>query len=227
MYSHRDASEARRATTLVLDHVPLDPGALVLDVACGAGRHVGEFQRAGYRAVGLDLSFVLLERARRHGRAVVRGDMRHLPFASDRFALTTNFFTSFGYFPEPEEDARVLAEIGRVLAHGGFFALDFLNADRVRAELRERDERTIRGRRVVQTRSLVEEGAIIQKRIEIHDPADRLPHTFFERVRLYGPEELDDLLDRHDLITEHRFGDYDGSPLSPASPRAIFIGRRR
>jgi SAM-dependent methyltransferase len=153
--------------------------------------------------------------------------MRELPFASDTFRLVTNFFTSFGYFPDPREDARVLAEVHRVLQGGGSFALDFLNAERVRAELRPHEEREVNGRRIVQTRSLAEGGCVVQKRIEIHDPDDRCPRTFYERVRLYNAEDLEDLLDAHDLITEYRFGDYQGAPLSAGAPRVIYIGRSR
>jgi SAM-dependent methyltransferase len=227
MYAHRDEREARRAVDLVLDHAKTSAGARALDVACGSGRHLRHLRDRGIAATGLDLSLPLVARACARGFPVVRGDMRCLPFRSDYFDLATNFFTSFGYFLTAEEDARVLGEIRRVLRPRGAFALDFLNAERVRAELPATDERVVRGRRLVQTRALAEDGRIVEKRIEIHDPADRLPHTFYERVRLYSADELDSLLDEHDLVTHYRFGDYDASPLAGDSPRAIFVGRCR
>lgn len=225
IYPHRDQGEARRAVALVLDHAPVAEGGRVLDVACGAGRHLKALHQRGLNAFGLDLSLPLLKRARAQGRQVVRGDMRVLPFASEAFRLVTNFFTSFGYFQDTEDDQRVLGEVRRVLRSGGFFAFDFLNAERVRSELRERDEHEVDGKRVVQFRSLIEAGHVVEKKIEIHDPADRVPRTFYERVRLYSIDELEAMLTRAGLHVNHAFGDYGGGPPSAAAPRAILIGR--
>ncbi|HEV2130703.1 MAG TPA: class I SAM-dependent methyltransferase [Longimicrobiaceae bacterium] len=225
VYPHRDQREARRAVQMVLAHTGAAEGGRVLDLACGTGRHLNELLACGLEAVGLDLSLPLLQRANPAGLSVVRGDMRDLPFSGGSFALVTSFFTSFGYFADPADDLRVLVEVRRVLRDDGAFALDFLNAARVRAELRPSDEHEIRGVRVVQFRSLVEGGRYVEKRIEIHDPADQLPRTFFERVRLYAPAELQRLLEERGLHTTHSFGDYEGAPLAPGSARVILIGR--
>ena len=114
LYPHRDAGEAVAGVELVLSTLG-NPQGTVLDLACGAGRHMLELERRGHVVVGLDLSAPLLRQARTSdpGLLLARGDMRNLPFADSSFGLVVNFFTSFGYFAEPEEDLRVLAEIGR------------------------------------------------------------------------------------------------------------------
>lgn len=225
LYPHRDDAEAERAVELIVRACALDAGAVVLDLACGAGRHVEYLRDLGYRAFGLDLSEELLRVARGQALPVVRADMRQLPVATGSVALVTSFFTSFGYFPDPAEDERVLRAIRRVLREGGFYALDFLNADRVRATLPHRDEVELAGRRVVQTRELVGGGAVVEKRIEIYDPGHRRPRVFHERVRLYGAGQLCDMMLRAGLQPVQLFGDYDGGPLTPEAPRAILIGR--
>lgn len=226
LYPHRDEAEAERAVELIVRAAELPAGAVVLDLACGAGRHVAHLREAGYRAFGLDLSADLLRVARvEEAVPVVRADMRELPVAAGRVALVTSFFTSFGYFPEPADDQRVLGEIRRVLAPGGLYALDFLNAENVRRTLRDRDEVELAGRRVVQTRSLVEGGTVVEKRIEIFDPGRRVPRVFYERVRLYGAGRLCEMLVEAGIQPLHLFGDYDGGPLAPSAPRAILIGR--
>ena len=48
---------------------------------------------------------------------------------------------------------------------------------------------------------------------------------FEERVRLYSPQELAALLSDVGLVTEHRFGDYEGADFVPESPRLILAGR--
>ena len=227
LYPHRDEDEAERAVELIVGRVELPEGAVVMDLACGAGRHVEHLREHGYRAFGLDLSLDLLRVARGDGLPVVRGDMRSLPVATHGVALVTSFFTSFGYFEDPADDEDVLREIRRVLAPGGWFAVDFLNADRVRARLRDRDEVEIGRRRVVQTRELIEGGSVVQKRIEIFEHGRRAPRVFFERVRLYGADELWAMLQASGIEPFQTYGDYSGGALSPGAPRVILIGRSR
>ena len=225
LYPHRDDEEAERAVDLIAGHADVAAGGAVLDLACGAGRHVEHLRDLGFHAFGLDLSAALLGVARGDGLPVIRGDMRRLPVATDSLAMVTSFFTSFGYFPDPAEDEAVLREIRRVLVAGGVYALDFLNADRVRAELHPLDEVELGGRRIVQRRTLVEGGAVVEKRIEIHDPGHRDPRVFHERVRLYSADQLWSMMKRCGIRPLRAFGDYDGGPLDAAAPRAILLGR--
>ncbi len=227
LYPHRDEEEARDGVDLLLRACG-QPSGLVLDLASGAGRHLLEFQRRGVKAVGLDLSKTLLKQARAGSPAllVAEGDMRYLPFADDAFQMVANFFTSFGYFAEPEEDEKVLAEIRRVLRLDGCFMLDFLNAERVRTGLVAKDERLLNGRLVVQERRLEEDGKIVVKKIQIHGhESDDSVSTFHERVRLYSPDELQVILHRAGLEPESTFGDYSGTPAGPDCPRYILTGR--
>lgn len=227
LYPHRNVEEARAAVRLVLS-VYDQPDGPVLDLACGAGRHLQEFEAHGVYTVGLDLSWPLLLRARRgtESPTLVQGDMRDLPLADGSFALVVNFFTSFGYFSDPEEDRQVLSEIRRVLRSGGGFALDFLNAPRVRSNLVARDERRIGDRRILQERQLEEGGTVVSKVIRILEPdAEDASETYHERVRLYEPEQLRHMLAQADFTTEHVYGDYSGVPLQADSPRCILMGR--
>ncbi len=224
VYPHRNETEARDAVNLY--HVfapPADEGP-VLDLACGAGRHLRELLSAGYRGVGLDLSMPLLRRARRGEREtrLVRGDMRYLPFENAVFGGLTSFFTSFGYFADPADDRRVLSEMRRVLRTGGSFMLDFLNADRVRRDLVPSDQRVISGSRVIQERTIEGDSVVKSIRIEPLDGSEA--QTFSERVRLYEQGDLEELLRRAGLESTQRFGDYAGGVYRMDSPRLILAG---
>jgi SAM-dependent methyltransferase len=226
LYPHRDEEEAMAAVELTLAACGR-PGGRVLDLACGAGRHMLEFERRGIEVVGLDLSQPLLRQAqaRRPHLALVRGDMRALPFRDGEFDAVVNFFTSFGYFAEPEDDAKVLDEVRRVLRRGGCFLLDFLNADRVRRNLVPRDERRLGDRRVVQERRLEEDGRVVVKEIRIFGPDGGAPtSSYCERVRLYTPAELAAMLEGAGLRPERSYGDYSGEPACADCPRHIVVG---
>lgn len=225
LYPHRDEAEARDAVRLYLSVFPGTSGSRVLDLACGAGRHLRALGASGVDAVGLDLSITLLRSARSSGAAdpLVRGDMRHLPFRERSFGGLTSFFTSFGYFDDPADDRQVLREVARVLSSGGTFMLDFLNASRVRDELVEEDSRDIGEARIIQHRKIVHN--VVVKRISIEPRAGGSPRHFEERVRLYSAHDLVSALADAGLVATHRFGDYRGTPFDSRSPRLILAGR--
>jgi len=58
-----------REVDFLLEELQLPPGASILDVGCGTGRHSIEFARRGYAMTGLDLSAQMLARAARAARA--------------------------------------------------------------------------------------------------------------------------------------------------------------
>jgi SAM-dependent methyltransferase len=224
LYPHRDEAEARRAVALIARVAPWSPGAIVLDLACGAGRHAAELEHAGAQVVGLDLSPAMLHRARRRVTApLVRGDMRALPFRSGSVGLVVNLFTSFGYFRSDLEHGRVMRQVAEVLAPGGRFVIDYLNAEQVRRTLRrdseqiQQDDATARIRR-----RFSEEGLYVVKEIELR--AEN--RSFQERVRLFTGAELEALLTASGLEVVGRYGDYDGGPIGADSPRTILVARR-
>ena len=221
LYAHRDEADARRAVALIRGVVKLEPGGRILDLACGPGRHAAELARAGVCVVGFDLSRAMLRRAHEQSSAVlVRGDMRALPFKRGSFALAVNLFTSFGYFLDDAEHARVVRQVAATLAPGGHFVLDYLNAEHVRRTLKV-TERAVGGE-VFVTRRIDEQSRYVIKEIELREEGRR----FQERVRLYGPDELAALFAGAGLHVVARFGDYDGAAAGAATPRVILVGRK-
>lgn len=76
----------------------VQPGARLLDVPCGNGRHSIELARRGYRVTGIDLSEEFLAAARAELDADWRsGDMRGLELEAASFDGAFCFGNSFGY----------------------------------------------------------------------------------------------------------------------------------
>lgn len=221
LYPHRNAAEAERVVSLVERTIGPTRVTRVLDLACGAGRHSKVLCRRWW-TTGLDLSEVLLRQAHREGveAALVRGDMRILPFRDGAFDLVVNLFTSFGYFADDESHLHVVREVSRVTAEGGGFALDFLNTKRLRNNLVPYDEREIGGQVVEQRREISEDGRFVIKRICVRGTGKE----FTERVRLFDPGDLSAMMIAAGFTVAARFGNYDGAPLEDDSPRAIIFG---
>jgi len=53
----------------LIEALGLSPGASVLDVGCGTGRHAIELARRGYRVSGVDISAGMLEQAKKEAEA--------------------------------------------------------------------------------------------------------------------------------------------------------------
>jgi SAM-dependent methyltransferase len=201
--------------------LPWQRGWRVLDVGCGAGRHARALVAAGARPVGLDLSSALLARARAVGVPLVRADMRWLPIRLRSMDLVVNLFTSFGYFERDDDHALVLRGVAECLRAGGWFAMDFLNADTVRRGLVADEEQLLSAGRVRITRELVEGGRRVIKTILVPDG-----RRFVERVRLFQPEELETMLEAAGLTVRARHGNYEGGPLVSGATRTILLAQR-
>jgi SAM-dependent methyltransferase len=224
LYPHRDDEDADRLGRLIARAAPLKDGDRILDLACGAGRHARGFSERWW-TVGLDLSPALLRVARDNDRTApfVRGDMRSLPFRDGAFALVANLFTSFGYFRDDAQHQRVIVEVARVTRSGGWFVLDYLNSAAVRADLVP--EETVRAgeREVILTRALTDGGRFVEKTITLADEG----RTFIERVRLFTPDELCNMVIAAGFDVDRIYGDYGGSAWSPTGSRTIVVACRR
>ena len=128
-------SQIKREADFIEDSLGVAQGAMVLDLACGTGRHAIELSRRGYNVVGFDLSLAMLARAADEAeeRAAqlnfVQGDMREMTF-DEMFDGIYCWSTSFGFFEE-EKNANVISRVHRALKKGGQFLLDVVNRDYV------------------------------------------------------------------------------------------------
>jgi len=99
------------------------PGARLLDVPCGNGRHAIELAKRGCRVTGIDLAGEYIAEARRApvDAEWIVGDMCELPW-SDTFDGAYCMGNSFCYL-DRDAAPRFLAAIARCLKPGGRFAI--------------------------------------------------------------------------------------------------------
>ncbi len=101
----------------------------VLDLGCGTGSATLAFARAGLRAVGLDRSTQMLERAREYSRDAdltvdfIEGDMIELdPLAP--VDLVTCIYDAVNYLADGVELRQFFRSVYQVLSPGGAFVFD-------------------------------------------------------------------------------------------------------
>jgi SAM-dependent methyltransferase len=223
LYSHRDQGEAEAHVDFVVEVFSDSEPRAVLDLASGAGRHTQALRRRGIRALGVDLSLILLNEPPR--QPSVAADMCCLPFSAEVFDWVLNFFTSFGYFEDEDQNTQVLHEIRRVLAPRGRFLIDLFNRDFVVANLVPREHQQREGYDVEIERWFDQRTQRVNKRIRVHAHHQKV-QTFLESVRAYTRQEVEDALGMAGLTVDRLFGDFQGEPFRSDSERLILVGHK-
>ncbi len=228
VYGHRDDADAERLVDLIVSKLDIPPNGRVLDVGCGRGRHARMFARRGYEVTGLDLADKALDVARQRaaseglGITFLHGDMRE-PVADGVFDLVVNLFTAFGYFRERTEHIRALRAMVTAAKVGAYVVQDFMNAVHVRSSFVPTDDKTVDGVHIRQERRVLE--GRIEKTITLTQNDDI--HVVTESVALLDQAAFTSFYDEVGLDLLHTFGDYDGDPFTPTSPRLVLMSRRQ
>jgi len=222
----RDRQEASR----IVEILGLPAGSRVLDVPCGQGRHAHLLAEAGFDVDGLDYSRDLLARARQRGTGsrlrYTRGDMRALPPRwTGRFDAVLNLFTSFGFFDEPSDDRRVLAEFARVLAPGGVLVWHGGDRDGVMARFLDRDWwQTSNGSLIAQERHFDAMSGILTVSSVWSGPKSRGGRE--HRIRLYTPTRLAELCAQVGLIVEQSYDGFTDRPITRRTSEMLLVARK-
>jgi SAM-dependent methyltransferase len=209
----------------------LPPGARVLDLACGQGRHAIPLAERGFAVTGYDLSETLLSRARADAAArgagvrFLRGDMRALPFDAE-FDAVINVFTAFGYFADEADDVETLRRVGRALVPGGRFLLETLHRDALLARFQPHVEYTTsNGTRVVRDYVWDLARDVIEDRAALIRP-DGTRAEYASALRVRSLSVLLALVREAGLEPVAWYGGLEGGPLQRDSRRLALVSTR-
>ncbi len=200
LFTAERTSHAAAEVEAIIALLQLQPGARLLDLCCGPGRHSLEFARHGFLVTGVDRTGSYLEQAQQSARSeqlnieFVKSDMRSF-VRPDMFDAAINFLTSFGYFENPADDFKVVQNLATSLRVGGKFLLD--------ANGKEVVARNFQGRKWCRN----DDGTFFLEEARIIDGWDLVEtkwlligagttKEFTLRVRLYAASELTALLKR-------------------------------
>ena len=153
--------------------------------------------------------------------------MRRLPRVwSSRFDGVVNLFTSFGFFDNPSDDMRVIAEFSRVLKPGGVFVWHGASRDGVMSRFLSRDWwETAGGTVVMQERRFDSLSGVLSIESTIRRKSGRTTRRE-HRIRLYSATRLAELCALQGLIVEEAFDGFTSRPLSRRSTEMLLVARK-
>jgi len=225
LYKDRDFEEARGFIDKLLREIKLPQNSLIVDLACGRGRHSIYLNSKNYRVLGLDLSKKSIsfnkqfENENLHFRV---HDMKN-PITGEKVDAIMNLFTSFGYFDSDEEDEKVFSSVSNALKINGLFILDFLNEEYVKNTLIN-EETIIKDDIKFNIHRKIEDNRVI-KEIKFQDGGKIF--SFKERVKLHSFNKLNSLAEKYQLYFINKWGDYKLNPVSGNSPRCIMLFQKK
>lgn len=227
LYVNRNEEEAQQFITQLLAFINPKPGSLMLDVACGQGRHSKCLARMGYDVSGIDLSEPFINEAKQFEAPNLHfylHDMR-LPFWINYFDYAFNFFTSFGYFRTMREHDAAARTIAQSLKLNGLFVIDYLNVHYVEDNLVKEEVKVIDGISFNITRWHDDDHFF--KQVKITDDKAGVKQTFTERVAKFSLGDFTDMLAYQGMQVQDVFGNYGLSSYDVRkSPRMIIVAKK-
>lgn len=207
----------------------LAPGAAVLDLCCGPGRHALELARRGFRVTGVDRTARHLEKAQTAAATedldieFVLADARQFTRPAS-FDLALNLFTSFGYFADPADDLRVARNLHDSLRPGGRLVMELMGKEVLARIFQPRSWEEADGAILLQERTVCQDWGWIQNRwILLSEGKAR---EWSVGHRLYSAVELKNLLRDAGFTACAAFGSLAKAPYDHQAQRLVIMATR-
>ncbi|MGB4774752.1 MAG: methyltransferase domain-containing protein [Daejeonella sp.] len=222
LYHQRNDQEAELFIDHICNYIKPEPGARLLDIACGKGRHAVYMNKKGFDVTGIDLSYSSIKFAKQFENDQLHlyvHDMRYL-FYINYFDIACNLFTSFGYFETEKDHVNALKTFRKSLKKSGLLVLDYFNTQKILKNLNAEELKHIDGIDFNISKKVID-GEII-KTISFEDK--NKPYTFKEEVKAFTFTDFERLFEKSGFKILNYFGDYSLNAFDPhESDRLIFI----
>jgi len=214
----------------ILKLADADPGAEVLDMACGVGRHCLALARRGFHVTAVDRTECYLRQAQEAAVAEnlqvewVRSDMRRFR-REDAFDVALSMFTSFGYFEDPADDRLVAQNFLASLRPGGVLIMEIMGKEVLARIFRPRDwSEGTNGELWLEERMIRPGWDWIDNTWILIEAGTR--QEFSVGHRLYSAAELCHLLLECGFASAEAYGNLEGAPYDHSAQRLVMVGRK-
>jgi SAM-dependent methyltransferase len=211
----------------ILGLLKIVPGARVLDLGCGVGRHSLELARRGFKVTGVDRTTNYLKQAQEQAATekldveFVHSDMRAFR-RPGVFDAVISLFTSFGYFEDINDDRKVMRNVSDSLRPGGVFIIDTHGKETLAKIFQKRVWNEYENMIVLQEHTVSQNWSWMQARWIMLRGNERIENTVSHRI--YAGSELAALFTDNGFSRADVYGDLEGHHYDETARRLVVVG---
>jgi len=227
LFAEEKLESSKEEIEKIIDLADLEAGMKVLDMPCGVGRHSIELQKKGFEVVGVDKTTDYIEDAKAEDESgdieFVREDMKDFR-RENSFDAVINWWNSFGYFEDREDDRQMLENIHTSLKDRGVLIMDYY------------------GKEIAATRDLShswseQDGIYNMEKARIKEDWSKIERTWIKvedgetveytwEQRLYAASELEQMLKQVGFSNIEFYGNIDGEDYDEDADRLIVVAEK-
>jgi SAM-dependent methyltransferase len=229
LFNQRRQSLAKEQVNKIQKLLQIDKSAPILDLCCGNGRHSLELSERGFDVTGVDRTERYIEAARLEANkrnlnaTFVVADMREVCLPN-RYDVILNLFGSFGYFDDPADDQKVVANMYASLRPGGQFMIETMGKEILARDFRARDWDEEGDLLILSEKKVSHNWGRVETRWIAIRGTERMEHRV--SIRSYSAAELSSLLANCGFSEVRVYGSLDGTEYDLTAERLVVVGRK-
>lgn len=194
---------------------------------CGVGRHSIELQKKGFEVVGVDKTSEYVEDAKQKDETgkieFIQEDMKDFR-RENSFDVVLNWWNSFGYFEDKEDDRQMLENIHASLRQDGVLVMDLYSKE-------------IAAMNDVSNYWSKKDGIYNMEKARIKDNWDKVENTWIKvedgetveytwEQRLYSASELEQMLRQVGFSKVNFYGNVEGDDFDDEADRLVLVAEK-
>lgn len=229
LFNRQRQASAQEEVEKIVKLLQIEGPAGILDLCCGTGRHSLELSRRAFDVIGVDRTAGYLEKARLAAEQLnlkatfILGDMREY-CAPNNFDVILNLFGSFGYFENPDDDRKVVANMYTSLRAGGQFLIETAGKEILARNFQARDWSEEGDLLILSERKISQHWGRIETRWIVIQGTRRVEHRV--SVRSYSALELSSLFFNCGFPKVRIYGSLDGTEYDQLAQRLVVVGQK-
>lgn len=210
----------------IIELADLEKGMTVLDMPCGVGRHSIELKKEGFNVVGVDKTEAYIKDAQQKEAddiEFLHEDMKDFRWEKS-FDAVINWWNSFGYFKNKEDDRRMLKNIQASLKEDGVLVMDLWSKE-------------ISAMNDFSQHWTEEEGIYNMEKGHPKDNWKKVERTWIKledgetieytwEQRLYAASELEQMLKEVGFSNVDFYGNVEGDDFDHEADRLVVVAKR-